>query len=142
MFVFLQSSEVFTLFLILNVALDLARLKITAYFWISSVLCLLPAFCDIMSGDSSSPHASGVAFDFVAVLGSLTTSTLAVVFRDISNCRTLMTRSQGESLADIINSASLSTTIFFTSGFKLDPLSLVDVKIKVRPSVKGKSIFT
>ena len=113
---FFRALKYSLLLLILNVALDLARLKIKAIFWISSVLCLLPAFCDIMSGDSSPPHASGVASNFAALLGSLTTSTPAVGFRGTSDRRTATTSSQGESLADLINSASLSATNFFTSG--------------------------
>jgi len=98
-----------------------------------------------MGCDNSPPHVSGAASDFAALFGSLTTPTSAGEFRDTSDCRIMTMDNQGESLRDLINSASLSVTNLFIGGVGSGPLSSTDVKtevkVKVRPSMRGKDIF-
>ena len=99
-----------------------------------------------MRHDNSPPRSSGADSDFAALLGSLTTPTPAGEFRDTSDRRIMTTDNQGESLRDLINSASLSATNLFTGGVGSGPLSSTDVKtevkVKIRPSVRGNMFFT
>ena len=83
-----------------------------------------------MSRNSPLTDPSGAASSFVALLGSLTIPSSPGEIRDASDRRTMTTSSQGESLVGVINSASLSDTIFSTRGVELDSLSLKDVEKK------------
>ena len=92
-----------------------------------------------MSSNSAPSLSSGIASNFAALLGLITIPDPPVGSQDTSARRMATTSCQGESLANLVSSASLSATTLSTSEFKLAPLFHADVKCC--QIVEGRGIF-